>query len=63
LPEDSLATHEFVIRLAPETHVDKSIDGALAHVETNVPGTFKVLEASRKIRIETVKHVSTDEVR
>lgn len=60
--EKSLEGHDFVIHFAAESHVDRSIDDASAFVETNVLGTFRVLEASRKVGIKTVIHVSTDEV-
>ncbi|MCA1951714.1 MAG: dTDP-glucose 4,6-dehydratase [Hyphomicrobiales bacterium] len=36
-----------VLHLAAESHVDRSIDGARAFVETNVVGTFAMLEAAR----------------
>jgi dTDP-glucose 4,6-dehydratase len=62
LLEKSIAGHDFVVHFAAESHVDRSIDDASAFVETNVLGTFKVLEASRKVGIKTVIQVSTDEV-
>ena len=60
--EKSMAEHDFVVHFAAESHVDRSIDDASAFIETNVLGTFRVLEASRKVGIRTVIHVSTDEV-
>lgn len=58
-----------VMHLAAESHVDRSIDGPGTFVETNVMGTFHLLEAARahwlgKGRPETFRfhHVSTDEV-
>jgi dTDP-glucose 4,6-dehydratase len=62
LLEKSMAGHDFVVHFAAESHVDRSIDDASAFVETNVLGTLKVLEASRKVGTSTVIHVSTDEV-
>jgi dTDP-glucose 4,6-dehydratase len=62
LLEKSMPGHDFVVHFAAESHVDRSIDNALAFVETNVLGTYRVLEASRKVGIRTVIHVSTDEV-
>lgn len=62
LLEQSMSNHDFVIHFAAESHVDRSIDDATAFVQTNVLGTFNVLEASRKVGIKTVIHVSTDEV-
>ena len=59
-----------VVNFAAETHVDRSIDGPAAFIQTNVVGTFELLEASRallKARPELAErfrflHVSTDEV-
>jgi dTDP-glucose 4,6-dehydratase len=58
-----------VMHLAAESHVDRSIDGPAAFMETNVTGTFHLLEAARsywlaKGRPDTFRfhHVSTDEV-
>ena len=62
LVEKSMAGHDFVVHFAAESHVDRSIEDASAFVETNVLGTFRVLEAGRKVGITTVIHVSTDEV-
>ena len=62
LLEKSMAGHDYVVHFAAESHVDRSIDEASVFVETNILGTFRVLEASRKVGIRTVIHVSTDEV-
>ncbi|MBU2937395.1 MULTISPECIES: dTDP-glucose 4,6-dehydratase [Pacificibacter] len=58
-----------VMHLAAESHVDRSIDGPGDFVETNITGTFNMLEAARKYWIEADKpdtfrfhHISTDEV-
>jgi dTDP-glucose 4,6-dehydratase len=60
-----------VIHLAAETHVDRSIQGARVFVDTNVTGTFALLEASRAYLAGAglavregfrFVHVSTDEV-
>ena len=60
-----------VVNFAAESHVDRSIDGPAAFVETNVVGTFRLLEATRqhwaalpepeRSRFRFL-HVSTDEV-
>ncbi len=60
--EDSMVHHDYVIHFAAESHVDRSISDASAFVQTNVLGTFNVLEASRKSGVKTMIHVSTDEV-
>lgn len=68
LAEESI---EGVMHLAAESHVDRSIDGPAAFVETNVVGTYRLLEAVtdywRGLSSETAAHfrfhhVSTDEV-
>ncbi len=60
-----------IIHLAAESHVDRSIDGAADFIETNVVGTFQLLEAARSYwdglvgaRRDRFRflHVSTDEV-
>jgi dTDP-glucose 4,6-dehydratase len=62
---------DFVMHLAAESHVDRSIDGPGEFINTNVFGTFSLLEASREYykKIDSVKaasfrfhHISTDEV-
>ncbi len=55
------------IHLAAESHVDRSIDGPSAFLQTNVFGTFALLEAARSWRSGRrgefrFLHVSTDEV-
>ena len=52
-----------IIHLAAESHVDRSIDGPAAFIQSNVVGTFNLLEAARKIDgLHRFVHVSTDEV-
>jgi dTDP-glucose 4,6-dehydratase len=60
-----------VLHLAAESHVDRSITGAAAFIETNIAGTYHVLEAARQYcaglapaRRAALRfvHVSTDEV-
>ena len=52
---------DYVIHLAAESHVDRSIDNPLAFVDSNLKGTANVLELVRKHTARMV-HVSTDEV-
>ena len=62
---------DLVMHLAAETHVDRSIDGPAAFIETNVKGTFNLLQAARGY-LEALEgarraafrfhHISTDEV-
>lgn len=60
-----------VMHLAAESHVDRSIDGPAAFVQTNITGTFVMLEAARayyatlsgeKRENFRFHHISTDEV-
>ncbi|OOY27833.1 dTDP-glucose 4,6-dehydratase [Thioclava sp. L04-15] len=58
-----------VMHLAAESHVDRSIDGPGAFIETNVMGTYNMLQAARSFweaegRPESFRfhHISTDEV-
>ncbi|CUJ19464.1 dTDP-glucose 4,6-dehydratase [Cognatishimia activa] len=65
------STHkpDAVMHLAAESHVDRSIDGPKDFIETNITGTFNMLEAARAYWIKQGKpddfrfhHISTDEV-
>jgi dTDP-glucose 4,6-dehydratase len=55
-----------IIHFAAESHVDNSIKGPSAFIQTNVVGTFSVLDAAREVwagdRGVRFLHVSTDEV-
>jgi len=51
-----------VVHLAAESHVDRSITGPSAFVETNVLGTQALLDACREAKGVRFHHVSTDEV-
>ncbi|QEM90887.1 dTDP-glucose 4,6-dehydratase [Kosakonia radicincitans] len=62
---------DVVMHLAAESHVDRSIDGPAAFIQTNLVGTFTMLEAARhyystlddaKKRTFLFHHISTDEV-
>ena len=62
---------DVVMHLAAESHVDRSIDGPAAFVETNIVGTYTLLEAARhywqSLNQESrsafrFHHISTDEV-
>ncbi|MFB3923231.1 MAG: dTDP-glucose 4,6-dehydratase [Terriglobia bacterium] len=51
-----------VVHFAAESHVDRSIADARAFIETNVAGTYTLLDAARRCSIPRFLHVSTDEV-
>jgi dTDP-glucose 4,6-dehydratase len=51
-----------VVHFAAESHVDRSIYEPAPVIQTNVTGTFVLLQISRKLKIKKFVHVSTDEV-
>lgn len=60
-----------IMHLAAESHVDRSIDGPAAFIQTNIVGTYTLLEAARKYWMKLdaeaqenfrFHHISTDEV-
>ncbi|UKA06997.1 dTDP-glucose 4,6-dehydratase [Photobacterium damselae subsp. damselae] len=62
---------DVIMHLAAESHVDRSIDGPAAFIETNIIGTYTMLEAARQYwnQLDDSKkhtfrfhHISTDEV-
>lgn len=62
---------DMVMHLAAESHVDRSIDGPAAFIETNIVGTYSLLEAARNYWRDLPEerkagfrfhHISTDEV-
>jgi dTDP-glucose 4,6-dehydratase len=66
LREEALDT---IVHFAAESHVDRSIEGPDAFIETNVVGTHSLLKAARRVWLEgesvrphRFHHVSTDEV-
>ena len=64
-----LLDHELdcIVHFAAESHVDRSISGPDAFIETNIVGTHSLLKAARSVWLESGQahrfhHVSTDEV-
>lgn len=62
---------DYIMHLAAESHVDRSIDGPGEFIQTNITGTYELLEAARSYyeKLSDVKkadfrfhHISTDEV-
>src|SRR5690606_34601786 len=62
---------DVVMHLAAESHVDRSIDGPAAFIETNIVGSYTLLEAARSYWVALpaerktafrFHHISTDEV-
>lgn len=76
LVETLLKEHKLdtIVHFAAESHVDRSITGPDAFIETNIIGTYSLLKAAKKVWIDEPKsegrspllhrfhHVSTDEV-
>ena len=73
LVQNILRDHQIdsLVHFAAESHVDRSIVGPDAFVQTNIIGTFSLLEAARKVWLKEGKleanavrfhHISTDEV-
>lgn len=51
-----------VVHFAAESHVDRSIYEPAPVIETNVTGTFVLLQTARKVSVSRFVHISTDEV-
>lgn len=51
-----------VVHFAAESHVDRSIYEPAAAIQTNVTGTFALLQVARKLGVSRFVHISTDEV-
>ncbi|MDO6709106.1 dTDP-glucose 4,6-dehydratase [Aliiglaciecola sp. 2_MG-2023] len=76
LVESLLQNHQIdtIVHFAAESHVDRSITGPDAFIETNIIGTYSLLKAAKKVWVDLPKaegkeplqhrfhHVSTDEV-
>ena len=60
--EDEMRGHDAVVHFAAESHVDRSIDGPVAFLSTNVTGAGVVFDAARRLEVDRVLHISTDEV-
>lgn len=53
---------DVVVHFAAETHVDRSVIGPDAFIQTNVVGTKVLLQAALKNKVKLFHHISTDEV-
>src|SRR2546426_1058119 len=60
--EKLAAETDAIVNFAAETHVDRSLLDAGSFVQTDVYGTYVLLEAVRKLRLARFLQVSTDEV-
>ena len=62
LLETAMRGCDAVVHFAAESHVDRSIYEPSPVIQTNITGTFMLLEAARKLSIPRFVHISTDEV-
>lgn len=61
--EHEIGTVDYIVHMAAETHVDNSISAPRAFVESNVLGTFEMLEYARRLpNLKRFVYFSTDEV-
>lgn len=60
--DKAMAGCDAVVNFAAESHVDRSIGGPADFIQTDVFGTYVLLEASRRHEVERYLQVSTDEV-
>jgi dTDP-glucose 4,6-dehydratase len=60
--EAAMVGCDAVVHFAAESHVDRSIYEPAASIETNVNGTFILLQVARKLNVARFVHISTDEV-
>lgn len=59
---EAIQTCSAVVHFAAESHVDRSIYDPAPALQTNITGTFTLLEAARARGIDRFLHISTDEV-
>jgi dTDP-glucose 4,6-dehydratase len=60
--EAAMTGSDAVVHFAAESHVDRSIYEPAPVIQTNVTGTFILLQIAKKISVQRFVHVSTDEV-
>lgn len=60
--EAAMVDCEAVVHFAAESHVDRSIYEPAPVIETNITGTFILLQVARKLQVKRFLHISTDEV-
>jgi dTDP-glucose 4,6-dehydratase len=60
--EEAMRGSDAVVHFAAESHVDRSIYEPAAAIQTNVTGTFVLLQVARKLGVGRFVHISTDEV-
>src|SRR5205814_816735 len=58
----AVAGCDYVVNFAAESHVDRSIHGAVDFIQTDVLGTYVLLQAAHEADVQRFLQVSTDEV-
>ena len=61
LVDKLIGQHDLVVHFAAESHNDNSLENPKPFIDTNIVGTFNILEAVRKHDVR-LHHISTDEV-
>lgn len=62
LVEKAMRGVDLVVHFAAESHVDRSISNPQIFLETNVMGTYQLLQAALSAKVKRFHHISTDEV-
>ena len=62
LVDELVSECDCIVHFAAESHVDRSITEPLAFIQTNIIGTYILLESARKHGMKRFHHISTDEV-
>jgi len=60
--KDEMGEFDYIVHMAAETHVDRSIEDARSFVKANVLGTLGILEYAREVEPDRMVYFSTDEV-
>jgi len=60
--ETAMKGHEVVVHFAAESHVDRSISGSDDFILTNCYGTNVIIDTARRLEMQRVLHIGTDEV-
>jgi len=59
---DAMAGCRYAVNFAAETHVDRSLQGAMHFIDTDIKGVAVLLEEARRAKVERFVQISTDEV-
>lgn len=60
--ESAMKGHDVVVHFAAESHVDRSIAGSDDFILTNCFGTNVIVDTARRLEVQRVLHIGTDEV-